>query len=83
MSRTRSHILNELSITCKSHDYKSLLFIELRSKNNRSVSSKQIFIELNELSLLADFDYCSRYCFECTKFNTIFRFIHLIRESKV
>ena len=32
MSRTRSHILNESSITCKSHDHESLLFIKLTSK---------------------------------------------------
>ena len=32
MSRTRSHTLNESSITCKSHDHESLLFIELTSK---------------------------------------------------
>ena len=53
MSRTRSHILNELSITCKLHDNNSFLFIELTSKNNRSVSSKHLFIELNKLGLLA------------------------------
>ena len=47
------------------------------------MSSKNLFIELNVLSLLAVFYYYSRHCFECAKFKTISVFIHLIRGSKI
>ena len=55
----------------------------LQVKNNRSLSSNNLFIELNELSLSALFDYCRGLCCECAKFKTISVLIHLIRGSKV
>ena len=76
MSRTRSHIVNELSIRCNSRDNESLLFIVLTRNIKKSVSSKNFFRELNELSLFAVYDYCSRHSFEFAKFKTISVFIH-------
>ena len=46
------------------------------------MSSKYLFIELNELNLFAVFDYSSRHCCGCAKFKTKFVLIHLIRASK-
>ena len=55
----------------------------LQIKNNKTVSPTNLFIELNDLSLLIVFDYCSWQYFEFAKFKTISGFIHLIKSSKV
>ena len=78
MSRTRLHMLNESSITCKSHDHENHCYLySSQLNNNRSMSPKNRLIEFNELSLLAVLIIAAD-TFECAKFKKMSVNLHLI-----